>query len=182
MITTFTNLKNNAITQLTEYNFNSYCQFGEHFLACGGGRVARVGGTGGNPDPMVSYFETFSGKLGYDGNKRIGHLYLGVETDGPITVTPIFNGVYQPPIVFNPYSTGIMNMTEKVGRGERGVYCAFRVESNCWFSINTLKGSPVYLSDWPNSFPPVTQITNTLKGVDGSEILAFDGTPIRTVI
>jgi hypothetical protein len=144
MITLHTNLKKGGTTQFTGYDFNSYCKFGDHCLACNQTGVDELGGVGG----MESLIETFVTKLGRDVKKRLHYMYVGLETDGTIIITPIVDGVDKTPITFTPLSSGRQRMRMQVGRGTKGEYWSFRLENvdGCWFSIDDVQVLPVYLS------------------------------------
>lgn len=150
MITTTTNLKAGATTQLTGFDFNSYCRFGAHSLACRDSGLCSVGGEVGTQEVVNSSFETFLSKLGHDAGKRLHFIYLGIETEGTIRITPTVDGVACQPVEFSPATPGKQYMRAKVGRGKKGAYWSFRVENvdGCWFSIDDVHVLPVYLPRW----------------------------------
>jgi len=136
--------KNNASSQLTDYNFNSYCQFRENFLACNQSGVDKIGGTGG----VASMFETFVTNLNWPGKKRNRYIYVGIETEGTIIITPIIDGTDGTPITFTPNSAGRQYMRMTVSKDNVGYYWAYRVENvdGCWFAISEVSILPTYLS------------------------------------
>lgn len=148
MITLQTNLKNGATSQLTDYDFNSYCKFGENFLACNQSGVDSIGGTGG----AESMFETFATNLSWPGKKKNRFIYLSVETEGTIIITPIIDRVDGTPITFTPVSSGNQFMKMSVGINQVGVSWGYRVENvdDCWFAINEISVLPTYLTKSKN--------------------------------
>jgi hypothetical protein len=147
MITTETNLKVGATTQLPGHDFNSYCRFGEHLLACRDSGLCSIGGSSGVAEAFDSYFETFIMDLGYAGNKRLRFIYLGIETEGKLIVTPTIDGVDQQPITFSPGRPGKQFMRMPVNRAKGGAYVKFKVQNvgGCWFAIDQASVLPIYL-------------------------------------
>jgi hypothetical protein len=147
-LTLHTNLKAGAATtQLAGFDFNSYCRFAGHRLACRSGNLCAIGGSLGVVEPSASFFRTFNFKLGYDGNKRAVHWYLGVETQGKLKITPYFNDVAGRQITVSPSKLGKQFL--KVGGccDEEGAYVRLEVENvnACWFAIDRIAVLPMYL-------------------------------------
>jgi len=147
MLTLHTNLKNNATTQLAGFDFNSFCKFGEHYLACSTTKLCEIGGETYDGVDIASVLETFVTKLGYAGNKRLQYIYLGVETEGTVIVTPTVDGADQPAVTFAPTAPGRQYIYKPVGRGSTGAYWSFKVENvdGCWFAIDHMSASVVKL-------------------------------------
>jgi hypothetical protein len=150
MLTLHTNLAVKATTQLTGYDFNSYCRFGDHFLAASGTKLCEIGGEAEDGVDIAASFETFLTKLGHDAGKRLHFIYLGIETEGTIRITPYVDGAACQAVEFSPAIPGKQFMRAKVGRGKKGAYWSFRVENvdGCWFSIDEVHVLPVYLPLW----------------------------------
>lgn len=152
MITTHTNLKvgsldgGKATTQVA-HDFNSYCRFGEHFLACRDTGLCSIGGEFGTAEIVNSSFKTFSMKLGYQGTKRLRFIYLGVETEGKLIITPIGDEVSQKPITVTPIGGGRQFIKVPVDRAKGRTYFEFKVENvaGCWFAIDQVSVLPIYL-------------------------------------
>lgn len=149
MITTLTNLSVGAITQITNFGFNSAGNFDGMALICNKSGIFQIG-TDGEADTLV---ETFAMKLGHSAGKRLHFIYLGIETEGTVRITPIVDGVECPAVEFSPVASGRQFMRCKVGRGSKGVYWSFRIENvdGCWFAIDEVHVLPVYLPMWRNS-------------------------------
>jgi len=144
MITLHTNLKNGATTQLTDYNFNSYCKFGDVLLCCNQSGVDKIDFTG----LASSLFETFATNLDWPGNKRKRFIYLSVETEGTIIITPVIDGNDGTPVTFTPNNSGRQYMKMTVNHDLVGGMWGYRVENvdGCWFAVNEISVLPTYLS------------------------------------
>lgn len=142
MQTVRTNLTNNASTQYTNYPFTSMTLFNGVILGAGTSGLFKIDcGMYDDTANIDASFKTGDSVLGYHGNKRLGHIYLGVETAGEITVTPVFDGVDMPVVTFTPPLPLVrQNIMAKVGRGEKGVYMAFEVANvdGAQFSLDAM--------------------------------------------
>lgn len=143
MITLHTNLKSGS-TQLTDYNFNSYCKFGDLALCCSQSRIDKLDDAGG----AESLVETFVSTLGWNGKKRNRYIYVGIETEGTIIITPLLDGTDGTAITFTPTRTGRQYMRMTVSRDDSGYYWAYRIQNvaGCWFAIDEVSVLPTYLS------------------------------------
>jgi hypothetical protein len=150
MQTIRTNLFNNASTQYTNYDFTSMCEFNGKILGAGAVGIRQLGcGTTDVLEDVNASFKTGEATFGYDGNKRLGYIYLGIETDGDMTVTPYFDGVTMPVVEFSPEpSLTRQNIMSRVGRGEKGVYMSFLVENveGAQFSLDCIHTSTTNLN------------------------------------
>ena len=97
-----------------------------------------------------AYVKTFVNKLGYDANKRLRFIYLGIETDGTLIVTPTVDGADKTAVTFTPTTTGRQYMRMPIGRGSEGAYWSFKVQNvgGCWFAIYEAHVLPIYLPRW----------------------------------
>lgn len=131
MNTIRTNLNSAASTQYTNHTSTSMCLFNGVILGAGPDGIKKLAcGTTDGGTLIDASFKTGDTTFGYDGNKRLGHIYLGVETSGDLNVTPYFDGVEVPVVGFTPPLPLVrQNIMAKVGRGEKGVYMAFLVEN-----------------------------------------------------
>jgi hypothetical protein len=147
MITLHTNLKTAASAQLTGYDFNSYCRFEVHLLACGSSSLCAIGGNVGVERSANSLIETFALSLGYDGKKRVRHYYLRVETYGTLTITPFFDGVAGRPITVKPTKNGPQFIKVSGCCDEEASHITIRVENlnAAWFSLERMTVLPIYL-------------------------------------
>lgn len=145
--TLLTNLKAGASTQLTGFDFNSYCRFAGHRLACGSTELCTIGGNVGVERSANSLIETFALSLGYDGKKRVRHYYLRVETYGTLIITPFFGGVAGRPITVKPTKNGPQHIKVSGCCDEEGSHVTIRVENlnAAWFSLEKLAVLPIYL-------------------------------------
>jgi len=144
-----TNLKNNASTQYSNFDFQSMALI--HGIPLGAGTVGLrklcCGADDAGTD-ISAYFITGSSILNWMGKKKNRFIYLGVETDGVIIVTPIIDGANGTPITFTPNSTEKQFMKMSVPNNNMGYYWGYKVEnvSGCWFSLDEVTVLPTYLS------------------------------------
>jgi len=120
MITLHTNLKTDASAQLTGYDFNSYCRFGEHLLACGSSALCAIGGDAGEEQ----------------------------LTNGDVIVTPIVDDVERTPVTFSSVTPGKQLLRQPVLWDIDGYNWKFRIENvdGCWFALKKVEALPINLS------------------------------------
>jgi len=159
MLTLNTNLNPGAIgekptTQLTGFDFISYCKFNGKYLGLKPTAISEICGNTQNGTAIHGYFETFSLKLGYDGNKHIRCIYLSVETDGNLIITVTADGKRTQVINVSPPTTGRQFIRIPVGSKTRGTYFKFKVENvdGCWYSIDTMSCKPINLAKGIQSY------------------------------
>jgi len=144
-----TNLKNNASTQYSNFNFQSMAVI--HGVILGAGTVGLRKLCCGSADVSTdidAYFKTGATVLNWVGKKKNRFIYLGVETNGVIIITPIVDGVEGTPITFTPTNTGKQFMKMSVSQNHKGYYWEYKVENvdGCWFSLDEVTVLPIYLS------------------------------------
>ena len=159
MLTLHTNLNPGEIgekptTQLTGFDFNSYCKFNGRFLGLSSTALCAIGGDTKNGANIDAYLETFNTKFGYDGMKRLRYIYIGIETTGTIQIVITADGVDTSTIDVVPQKTGRQYIRVTVGRDLKGCYWNFRIQNvnGCRFSLDAVKAMPVYLSFGKNSY------------------------------
>jgi len=155
MLTLHTNVKMGAIgskatSQLTNFDFNSYCRFGEKYLGCATDGIYSLGGYTFDGEEIEAYIQTFKNKLGYNGNKRVHFIYLSLEADDDLIVTPTVDGIARPSITVHLHRTGRQHIRVKCGEGTKGEYWSFKIENTngCWFAIDIVEVLPCYLDAW----------------------------------
>jgi hypothetical protein len=149
MNTIRTNIKRRASTQYSNFDFRSMCRVGDKVFGAGPGGLYRL--TCENDDDgadVDAYVKTFELKLGHDGNKRCRFIYMNLETDGTVLVTPIVDGVEKPQIAFVPKKVGRQFMRMPVGKTTSGSYWQFKIENvnGCWFYLDKVEVLPIKLS------------------------------------
>jgi len=149
MQTIRTNLTNNASTQYTNYDFQSMIVFNGIILGAGTAGLRKL--CCGNDDEgtdIAAYFKTGLSTLNWIGKKKNRFIYLGVETEGTIIITPIIDGTNGTPVTFTPNSNGKQFMKMSVPNNNMGYYWAYKVENvdGCWFSVDEVTVLPTYLS------------------------------------
>lgn len=144
-----TNLTNNASTEYTNCNFQSMILFNGTVLGAGSDGIRKL--NTGSLDVATSisaYFKTGLSTLNWIGKKKNRFIYLGVETDGNIIITPIIDGANGTPITFTSTNNGKQFMKMSVPNNNMGYYWGYKVEnvSGCWFSVDEVIVLPTYLS------------------------------------
>jgi len=149
MNTIRTNIKRRACSQYSNFDIRSMCRVGDKVFGAGPGGLYRL--TCENDDDgtnIDAYVKTFALKLDHDAKKRARNIYMNIETDGTVRVTPIVDGVEYPYVEFAPAKTGRQYMREKVGRGITGTYWEFKIENvgGCWFYLDSVEIRSVGMS------------------------------------
>lgn len=149
MNTIRTNIKTGASTQYSNFDVVSMCEFNGKILGAGPGGLFRLSCEHDDDGVDIdSYVKTFELKLGHDGNKRLRFIYMNLETDGTVLVTPIVDGMVKPAITFASSGAGRKFMRRSVGRTTSGVYWQFKIENvdGCWFYLDKVEVLPINLS------------------------------------
>jgi len=153
MLTLHTNTKisdtnGKATTQLTGYDFNSYCQIGSSFFACSSVGIYKINsGNKYDTSNISSVISTFSTNLGFSALKRLRFIYLDVETTGQLKITTYADNVLAEVIIVTPGKQGRQYIRVSHSRASKGCYWSFKVENvaGCWFSLDILETLPVFL-------------------------------------
>jgi len=143
------NTRTGAVSQYSNFDVVSMCQFNDTILGAGPGGLFRLScEDDDNGTDIDAYVKTFALKLGHEGKKRARFIYLTIETDGEVIVTPIVDGVEKTPITFTPNGAGRQMIRKAVARTTEGVFWEFKLENvnGCWFSQPILEVLPVNLS------------------------------------
>lgn len=142
-------IPNNALTQYDNFNVVSLCQFNGKILGAGPDGLFRLScEDDDNGADIEAYIKTFALKLDHEAEKRVRFIYLNIETDGDVIVTPIVDGAIKESITFSPRGAGRQFIKKSVARTSRGVYWQFKIENvgGCWFSLDNIEVLTVPLS------------------------------------
>lgn len=149
MYTIRTNIKNSSSTQYNNFDIVSTCEFNGQILGAGTGGLFKLSCEYDDEGTDInSYVKTFALKLNHDGKKKVRYIYLNLETDGTVLVTPIVDGIEKPVITFTPTTTGRQFIRKSVGISTSGVYWQFKIENvnGCWFYLDKMEVLPINLS------------------------------------
>ena len=81
------NLSNTAVTQLCNYNFNSFCKIGDKYFGANDSGIFELDGTDDNGTDIDAFFELIVSDFGISSIKRLRSVFLGGEADGKLTLT-----------------------------------------------------------------------------------------------
>lgn len=147
MLTLNTNLRNMASTQIS-YDFNSYCKFGDNYLACADDKICQLTGNTFDGVDITASAKTFNNRFGYSGKKKFRYLYLCFEADGDLSINVYVDDALVEAIPVVPLSIGRQYIRVSVGRDAIGRYWSFEINNvtGSWFSLEVLEGLPVYVT------------------------------------
>jgi hypothetical protein len=117
MQTVRTNIKNNASTQYTNFEYNSVCVFNGKVLGAGSSGLFDT--CNGNTDSGIlinAYFVTSNTNFKDNGLKRLWFFILGLWSSGPVAITPFYNGVEANPITVVPKIMNSFHQIKKMFR------------------------------------------------------------------
>jgi hypothetical protein len=149
MQTISTNLFNGTSTQYTNHQFTAMTVFDGKVIGVGASGVVQLCcGKLDTNAAIDAYLKTGSSNLGWIGKKKNRFIYLSIEAEGNIIITPIIDGVNGTAVTITPSVTGTQYMKVPMNSGDMGYYWAYKVENvdGCWFSINEMQVLPVSLS------------------------------------
>ncbi len=145
------NLKNIAMTQYRNFDFNSMCIFnGKPIAASSGGIFSLNDAESDNGVAINSLVELPTSDLGVFSSKRFRSLYIGYETSGFITISAKVDGKTEKLYRLIPDKTRQIQhrSTIPMPRAQFGTYWLFKIQnvSGGDFSIDHIQGIPVVLS------------------------------------
>jgi len=154
MLTTHTNLNvgsldgAKATTQLSSHDFNSYCRFGDNYLACGSDGLSKFTGNNFDGNAIRAYLQTFNNRFGHSGKNRVRFIYLLLETYGSLNILLYVDDVLAKTIPVTTTKTGRQKLRVTAPHNVTGVYWSFRIENvgGCWFSLEMVEALPIHLS------------------------------------
>lgn len=132
-----------ATGQYTNFDFNSYCRFGDTYLSAkSDGIFELTGGTDDGTD-IDAYFEPIMSDFGHHGFLRCRYLYTGGESDGDCYYKVKFDeqtfGTYT---VDFQKASGQQTVRTAIGRDKYGRYCTiqFGNTDGADFSVDSMRG------------------------------------------
>lgn len=142
MQTIRTNLKNNASTQYTNYNFTSMCVCNGKVLGAGPDGLFRLGCEDQDNGAIIeAYFTPVKTDLGIHNEKRIDQAYLGFKCDGSLgfEITGEDDETIGP-YLFTAKDTSYQTRRTTPGRGFYWTYVSLKITNinGSNFSINKL--------------------------------------------
>lgn len=129
MIVLDTNVKANASTQYTNFNYNSMVSFKGNFFCANSSGLYKI--TGGDDDNtnIISYFEPLTTDFGIDEEKRIRSVYLAMEADGDMSLKVTTELSSQETYAI-PVSSGQQARKINIKRTQKGRWWTFQIYGN----------------------------------------------------
>jgi len=123
-------LSNQAVSQWSNYPFNSFCEFNEQYLAANEDGLFIIDNADDNGTNITSYAE-FVVDFGFVSHVR--SLWIGFETSGNLQLTLTFDDRTDDARTFTltPNHTSNQQHATKlyIGRGDQGRYLTIKVEA-----------------------------------------------------
>lgn len=150
-------LSGQRISQYLNYNFNSFCSFGDAIIgASEDGLMVLDDGQSDEGDPIISFFELLTSDFGAANQKRIRTVYLGGETSGDIQITVKNDdrNEREKPITVHYTDNQQHRIKVPVSRSGKGRYWMLKLENvdGADFSIDTIAVVPIILNRKPGNF------------------------------
>lgn len=153
-LTLAVNLKNLAISQYTNYNFNSFAKIGDTAIAFSEDGIFELDNVSNDDSDNIDAFAEFPrSDWGIPNQKRIRGINVGHESSGIVQLTITADEGTSEAYHFEPTLTSNkQGSSELVGRRkQKGRYWDFKISntSGCDFSIDTVDVTPIILNDKP---------------------------------
>jgi len=135
-------------TELVGHDFTSYFRCGDKYFGVAVNGVYELTGADLNGDEIDAVIETFYTDLGHEGKTRVRFIYLTIETNGDVIVTPIVDDVERTPVTFSSVTPGKQLLRQPVLWDIDGYNWKFRIENvdGCWFALKKVEALPINLS------------------------------------
>jgi len=133
-------LTEKAATQYTNHNFNSYCRFGDYYLAASAAGLYKIGGDSDNGTAISASFAPVLTDFGDSHPKRLWYLYFGLEAELDLQVTVTTDEGCSATKILSPTKTTQSRRRIKVLSNLSGRYWTVKVENLLGgdFSIDTI--------------------------------------------
>ena len=146
------NVLNSAVSQFTNYNFNSMCKFGDSYLGANeNGLFLLNSGDKDNTTNIASRFRTMTNDFGYSHQKRIRSLYVNGEFAGNMLLIVRNDGGNE-----REYTIEMSDLLQKgykksIGRDGKGRHFDFEFQNvdGADFSIDLIEIIPIILARKP---------------------------------
>lgn len=152
LISVIMNLQNKAVTQYSNFDFNSFCKIGDNFLAASDAGLFSLEGDNDNGADIDAEFELVTTDFGIANLKRLRSIYVGGQADGDTALTVKDDEgnarEYPNPLFKDGQQTG---MKVSVGRNGIGRYWSIGVKNvdGADFSVDSIEVLPIVLGKKP---------------------------------
>ena len=155
MTTLAMNLYNNAITQYTDFEYDSMAVFNGTPIGCEDSGIHKLEQSSHEGNPISAHFKTGYQDFGVPNQKRIRSFLLGGEADDSITLTITSDDGTGSNSYTALFDQGSLKLSGSKGFGKRSQkarYWQFKVAniSGGQFSINSFTINPVILHTKPS--------------------------------
>jgi hypothetical protein len=135
----------NAVTEYTNYNFNSFAKLGEQYYGASEKGLYLLEGVLDDEDCIQVKIQTAAMDFGTSNLKQVSQMYLGVDQDGDIIMKVMIDGnaqsLYRLPVASNHLSTQRI----KLSKGLVGRYFQFELitQDNTVFNLDSIEFYPM---------------------------------------
>lgn len=133
-------------SQYWKFNYNSMVKFQGKMLGANGTGLFNLTGdydVGDSTVPIDAWIKTGMTDLGIQANKRLRHIYLGVETFKDLEIELYADNKLVKTVVARARKRGQQRIRVTVGR-YKGVYWSFKIKNKlgAWFAIDIIQVNP----------------------------------------
>jgi hypothetical protein len=136
------NVENDALSEYTNFVFNSFADFQGHILAAGDNGIFELTGDMDNETDIDSVIRTNMTDGGVTYLKRPEDVYIGATSDDELQANVIVDGnVKHEGVAITGRSENVETRKTKIGKGAKSLFWAVEVEniSGCNFSIDSIE-------------------------------------------
>lgn len=135
------NLLNKAITNFTNYPFNSFCYFNGKYFGCARDGIYELTGVDDFGTDIASYVETGLLNLELKVLQRIRHAWLTFKSSGILTLTITTDDGVSYSYTTENITTNNQAQKVKFGKGFKDTYVKLKIANTdgCTFSIDTTR-------------------------------------------
>ena len=145
------NTRNNALTEYTNFPFNSFARFNGEYLAAGSGGIIALTGDDDDGTDIDARVRLATTDLGMAELKRVEEAFLSYRSEGRLVLRLVIDGgqTYEYPL--EPTGqTGIYQARVKLGRGLKLNYICLEILNfeGADFDLDAIRMKPIVLSRW----------------------------------
>lgn len=139
------NPENYAISNYTNFQFNSVANFNYETLLANSSGIYSMGGTTDAGSYINSKLKTAAMNFGTTSQKQVPHILLGVNNTGKVILIVSVDGQVTTTYQLNAPSTYLDTQRIKIGKGVHGRYWQFELSTleNSTFDLDTFEFFPI---------------------------------------
>lgn len=141
------NPENFAVSNYTNYNFNSMCNFNGMVLMANTNGLYQMEGNMDEASYITARVQTPAMQLGTSNKKQVPEIYLGVSNSKKVVLRVSVDGRSTVDYILNKSSTNLQTQTMSIGKGLIGRYWQFELitKDNTEFDLESIEFYPVSL-------------------------------------